>query len=115
LFKTHLVQRATNRQIHSLPRATHATGGLQFALAGAGSAVGDGDRTLERIEDGSSGDLSGGAGECVAAMQAARRAYEARTLQSFERFADGRHGDLRALSKGRCALLRLRRTGELGE
>ena len=52
LRKAHVVQRATDGEVHALPGLAYAAGGLNLAVTLARRAVGDRDGSLERIEDG---------------------------------------------------------------
>ena len=58
LRKTHVIQRATDGEVDALPRTTDATGGFDLALPLAGRAIGDGNGTLEHIENRRGGEIA---------------------------------------------------------
>ncbi len=106
--ETDFVERAANRDIDALPGATDVTGVFEIAMAVAGAALGNRNRTLERIDDIRRTDLGCVPGELVAAVRATGRTYDFGFCQCFQQLANGwkrdtgRAGDLRGADQVGC-------------
>ena len=88
IHQTHLGERSAYTEIDSLPGMSHATNGLQLAVAVRGAALGDGDGAFQGVDDLGGTDLLGRPGQGIATPDTSFGYHQARPNQSFEQLTD---------------------------
>src|SRR5690606_23635617 len=83
-----LIERPAYRHVDALPGMADTAHGFQSAVALAGAALGDGDRSLERIDHVRRADVFRVAGQPVASVRASRGDHQPRPGQRFQQLAD---------------------------
>src|SRR5690606_19603283 len=86
--KADLIERVAYRHVDPLPGMADAAHGFQPAVALAGAALGDGDRSLERVNHVRGADAVRVPGQPVASVRASCGDHEAGPCQRFQQLAD---------------------------